>query len=86
MAQTSSVPQDFQTRRAVVSWFDERKGIGFLQDADLPEGSPGADVFVHYAEIRREGFKTLTPGERVTYQRKPGDGAPKAAAVTPEYT
>jgi len=47
--------------RGEVSYFNERKGFGFLTDAE------GRDVFVHYAEIQREGFQTLTPGEVVRF-------------------
>lgn len=48
-------------RRGVVSYFNERKGFGFLQDEE------GRDVFVHFAEIQREGFQTLAPGENVLF-------------------
>ncbi len=43
-----------------VKWFNERKGYGFIAQEN------GDDVFVHYREIRGEGFKTLTlpPGIR----------------------
>lgn len=48
-------------KTGVVSYFNERKGFGFLTD------EAGRDVFVHYAEIQREGFQTLAPGERVSF-------------------
>ena len=44
-----------------VKWFNERKGFGFIEQ----EG--GDDVFVHYREIRGEGFKTLNEGQRVEF-------------------
>ena len=50
-----------QKHRGVVSYFNERKGFGFLRDEE------GRDVFVHFAEIQREGFQTLTPGEDVLF-------------------
>ena len=50
-----------QRNKGVVSYFNERKGFGFLRDEE------GRDVFVHFAEIQREGFQTLTPGENVLF-------------------
>jgi CspA family cold shock protein len=48
-------------QRGVVSYFNERKGFGFLRNAE------GQDVFVHFAEIQRDGFQTLAPGEEVLF-------------------
>ncbi|MFP4343196.1 MAG: cold-shock protein [Anaerolineales bacterium] len=59
-----------------VKWFDEKKGFGFI----TPENG-GRDVFVHYADIRGEGFKTLHEGERVEYSMGTSDRGPKAAEV-----
>ncbi|PKN07458.1 MAG: cold-shock protein [Deltaproteobacteria bacterium HGW-Deltaproteobacteria-8] len=50
-----------QRHQGVVSYFNERKGFGFLRD------EKGRDVFVHFAEIQREGFQTLAPGEDVFF-------------------
>ena len=65
------------TRHGTVAWFDERKGFGFIAD------DQGGDVFVHYEDILRPGFRTLAPGERVSFEIKPGEGGPKAACVIP---
>lgn len=59
----------------VVSYFDERKGFGFLTD------EAGRDVFVHYSEIQREGFQTLSPGERVRFDLAEGGEALRAVNV-----
>jgi CspA family cold shock protein len=48
----------------LVRWFSPHKGYGFIQ---LPEGE---DVFVHYSEIRGDGFKTLNKGEEVEFTIK----------------
>ncbi len=61
----------------VVSWFNERKGFGFITD------EAGEDVFVHYTEIVREGFQTLSEGERVSYELAEGLEGKKALNVTP---
>lgn len=43
-------------------WFDPRKGIGFISKDD---GT--GDLFVHWTNIAMEGFKTLKPGQVVSY-------------------
>ena len=45
-----------------VKWFDVRKGFGFISD----EG--GMDYFVHFSEIRGDGFKRLRDGQSVTFE------------------
>ncbi len=45
-----------------VKWFDNRKGYGFIQRDNVED-----DVFVHFREIRGEGFKTLYEGQRVEF-------------------
>lgn len=58
-----------------VKWFNENKGYGFiLQDN-------GRDVFVHYSEIRQEGFRTLNEGELVEYELTDGPKGPQAKNV-----
>ena len=46
-----------------VCWFDPRKGIGFIAKDD---GS--GDIFVHWSNILMENFKTLKPGQVVSYE------------------
>ena len=60
-----------------VKWFNERKGFGFIEQ----EG--GDDVFVHYREIRGEGFKTLNEGQRVEVTLTTRDKGPAAEDVSP---
>lgn len=47
--------------KGVVKWFDPRKGFGFLMNED------GMDVFIHYSEIDKEGFRCLQSGQEVEY-------------------
>ena len=46
-----------------VKWFNETKGYGFIQ----PEAG-GADVFVHISAVEKAGLRSLTEGQKVTYE------------------
>ncbi len=59
-----------------VKWFNESKGYGFITN------DAGGDVFVHYAEIKGEGFKTLKEGDKVSFEVEKGPKGPKAVNVT----
>jgi CspA family cold shock protein len=59
-----------------VKWFNDAKGFGFLSQ----EGGP--DVFVHHTEIRAEGFKSLSEGDKVSFEVVESPKGPRAANVT----
>ena len=48
-----------------VKWFSDAKGYGFIQS---DEEAAGADIFVHFSEIAKEGYKTLLPGQAVSFE------------------
>ncbi|UCG56056.1 MAG: cold shock domain-containing protein [Phycisphaerales bacterium] len=58
-----------------VKWFNPRKGYGFIAAAD------GRDVFVHYASISGDGYKTLVEGDAVTFEIVEGEKGPRAENV-----
>jgi CspA family cold shock protein len=58
-----------------VKWFNETKGYGYI------EQEHGEDVFVHFASIRMDGYKTLAEGQPVEFELKPGDKGLKANNV-----
>jgi len=60
-----------------VKWFNAEKGFGFIQTEE------GTDVFVHFSQINKEGFKTLEEGEEVTFNVVDGEKGPQAEDVTP---
>ena len=62
--------------KGTVKWFNEEKGFGFITAED------GKDVFAHYSEIQKEGFKKLTEGESVTFDVTDGAKGPQATNIT----
>ena len=49
-----------------VKWFDPKKGFGFIL------GPEGQDVFVHYSQIKGDGFRTLRPAQAPQHPHCPG--------------
>jgi cold shock protein len=60
-----------------VKWFSNEKGYGFIE-----QGDGGADVFVHFSAIAGEGYKSLTEGQRVSFEVVQGDKGPQASEVS----
>jgi len=58
-----------------VKWFNEKKGFGFI------EQDGGKDLFVHHTAITGEGFKTLSEGQRVSFEVEETSKGPKAKNV-----
>jgi CspA family cold shock protein len=74
-------PQLNQARRSTqlaegtVKWFSNEKGYGFI------EREGGDDVFVHFSAITMDGYKSLTEGQRVSFEVVQGDKGLQAANV-----
>ena len=59
-----------------VKWFNPEKGYGFISQKD------GDDLFVHFSEIKMDGYKTLDEGQAVSFDVVTGrDGKLQASNV-----
>ena len=64
-----------QLAEGTVKWFSNEKGYGFI------EREGGDDVFVHFSAIAMDGYKSLTEGQRVSFEVVQGDKGLQAANV-----
>ena len=68
--------------KGTVKWFNTQKGYGFI----APETENAPDVFVHYADIHGEDFRTLQEGEVVEFEITQGNKGDKAINVVRSST
>lgn len=61
-----------------VKWFSNRKGYGFIEQEE------GDDIFVHHSAINMSGFRTLSEGDRVSFEIEVGERGPAAKNVEKE--
>ena len=64
-----------QLAEGTVKWFSNEKGFGFI------EREGGDDVFVHFSAIGMEGYKSLTEGQKVSFEVVQGPKGAQAANV-----
>jgi CspA family cold shock protein len=64
-----------QMANGTVKWFNGEKGFGFITAED------GTDVFAHFSEIQKDGFKSLEEGESVTFEITKGQKGPQASNI-----
>jgi len=58
-----------------VKWFNDAKGFCFITP---DEG--GDDLFAHFSGINMPGFKTLTEGQKVSFEVTAGNKGKKQAS------
>ncbi len=62
-------------REAVVSFFNDSKGFGFASD------DKGDDLFIHFSSIQGDGFKSLSQGQKITFEEARGPKGREARNV-----
>lgn len=60
-----------------MKWFNDAKGFGFITREN------GPDLFVHHTEIKVEGFRSLSEGQRVEFEIAQGPKGLQAKNVRP---
>jgi len=60
----------------IVKWFNDSKGFGFI----TPEEG-GDDLFAHFSAIQSNGFRSLTEGQRVTFDVTTGPKGKQASNI-----
>jgi CspA family cold shock protein len=64
--------------KGTVKWFNKDKGYGFISS------ETGDDLFVHFSEIKTDGFKNLVDGQSVEFDvGHAQDGRLRAENVRP---
>jgi superfamily II DNA/RNA helicase len=71
----ASTPAKMGNREAVVSFFNDSKGFGFASD------SKGDDLFIHFSSIQGDGFKSLSQGQKITFEEAQGPKGREARNV-----
>jgi len=61
--------------KGTVKWFNSEKGFGFIT------GEDGNDVFAHFSQIQKEGYKALEEGQSVSYDVVKGPKGPQAENI-----
>lgn len=59
-----------------VKWFNDSKGFGFIS-----QDNGGEDLFAHFSAIQSNGFKSLTEGQRVTFDITQGQKGKQASNI-----
>ena len=61
--------------KGTVKWLNKEKGFGFIT------GEDGKDVFAHFSQIQKEGFKELFEGQEVEFEITEGQKGPQASNI-----
>ncbi len=62
-------------KEGVVSFFNDSKGFGFASD------DKGDDLFIHFSSIVGDGFKSLSQGQKITFEEAQGPKGREAKNV-----
>lgn len=62
--------------KGIIKFFNEKKGWGFVTDNESQK-----ELFVHFSNIKGDGFKTLQENDEVEYEIQDGQKGPQAVNV-----
>ncbi len=71
----TGAPTKSGNAEAVVSFFNDSKGFGFVSD------DKGDDLFIHFSSIQGDGFKSLSQGQKITFEEAQGPKGREARNV-----
>lgn len=54
--------------KGTVKWFNDSKGYGFIKPLDDIELKTDKDIFVHFSDIQKDGFKSLIENTTVEFE------------------
>ena len=60
-----------------VQWFNKRRGFGFIKVVDPNSELHDKEFFCHYSNINSDNYKTLFPGEYVSFNLMDNDDGRK---------
>lgn len=52
--------------KGTVKWFNNQKGYGFI--CPMEGENQQEEIFAHFSSIVMEGYKRLSPGQKVTFE------------------
>ncbi|WP_086931527.1 cold-shock protein [Agarilytica rhodophyticola] len=55
-------------KTGTVKWFNNARGYGFITQSEASD-----DIFVHYRNIRGDGYKSLAEGQKVEFELQQGE-------------
>ncbi len=64
-----------------VKWFNNARGYGFITRGEGETPDNGGDIFVHYRNIRGEGYRSLAEGQKVEFELQEGEKGLQAEDV-----
>jgi len=74
-ADRSASPRGGKEKEGTVSFFNDSKGFGFASD------DKGDDLFIHFSSIQGDGFKSLSEGQKITFEEAEGPKGREARNV-----
>jgi CspA family cold shock protein len=72
----ASKEKEYAVDSGTVKFFNEQKGFGFI----APDNG-GNDVFVHISALERAGLRTLTQGQKVSFDTEQDRRSGKTAVA-----